>query len=544
MKTKFKRIKKAAAILLIALFTISAAGCQSQSDDGNGKTEEKKVLNAALGAEPASMDPAISLTIDVRSYLSHVFEGLTVFDENGNLDYGVAKAWEANEDCSEYKFTLREDAVWTDGEPVTAEDFKYAWLRVLDPETASGWASYLYYIKGAEAYNSGMGTADEVGIEIGENGELIVTMESTCSFFAEMTAMQPYYPVRQDVIETYGDTWAANEEHFVSNGAYVLSEWKHDEMLVCEKNEAYWNTEKVNLQQICFYLMGDSNAAMNAYEADTIDFVESVLTSDEMEQIAEVQSCDFTYTKFLALNLQRDVFADVRVREAIAIALDRETIASFMGTGYKGLCTWVPEGFVNPDTGKDYRDADEKTYYTANADLETAKNLMEEAGYPEGEGFPTITYLTNTSSSNTQLAQIVKEQLSKIGINVNVEAYESKVFNEYRYNREFDIVAASWAAEYPDISSYFYGLQSKDINNYASFCSERFDELYMQALAVQDVGERYELYHEAENLAMESYGVIPLYAIDTQYIAKDGLTNYTHDVTGCLNFNYAKYEES
>lgn len=521
------------AILLTISTIVLMTGCQKTTNDN-----ETSTLDVVLGSEPATLDPAISLTIDIRSYLSHLFEGLTVLNESGSVKPGIAELWTSNEDMTEYTFTIRDTAVWTDGKKVSAQDFKYAWLRVLNPETASGWASFLYYIKGAEEYNQGLISEESVGITVVDENTLHVELESACSFFAAMVAMQPYYPVRQDIIEKNGNDWAFNPDLFVSNGVYELKEWNHDESIVMSKSDTYWGSVNGSFNTINFLLVEDSSTVMNLYETGDVDFVEKVLTSSEMEQVGKIQSCDFTVTKFLSINSKRNTFSDVRVREAISIALNRDNIAKLMGTGYIALCSWVPYGFAD-DNGKDFRDQIDKTYVSSSSDLERARALMTEAGFPDGEGFPAIDYLTNTSSLNVTLAEIVKEQLSQLGIQVNVITYESKVFNEYRANRNFDIVAASWAAEYPDISSYFYGFQSADINNYASFNNKKYDKLYDKALTLSSISERYALYHKQEELIMNSWYILPLYAENTSYIANDRLSGYIHDVTGCLNFNNA-----
>lgn len=523
---KFKHI---ISFFLCIVITLSLCACGQDT-----VSKESNSLNVALGSEPNTLDPAISLTIDVRSYLAHIYEALIVLSEDGSATPGVAASWSANDECTEYVFTIRDDAVWSDGSQVTAEDFIYAWLRVLDPETASGWASYLYYIKGAEEYNSGIGTSDGVGLRA-ENGKLVVELEAPCSYFVEMTAMQPYYPVKREIVESNGEAWASDAEKIVSNGPFIISEWKHDELIQLKKSPSYWNSDKVQLDELNFYLMADSTATMNSYESGILDFEENILTSSEMSQLDKIQTCDFTVTKFLSLNLNREFFSDIRVRKALAIVLNRTELASIMGNGYLPLCTWVPKGFINSDSGIDYLDEEDATqYFEAESKLEEAKELLSCAGYPNGDGFPEISYLTNTSSSNVQLAEAVKYQLEQLGITVNIEAYESKIFNDYRAKREFDIVAASWAAEYPDISSYFYGMRATDINNYASFANETFDELYLKALSLDNVSERFECYHELETLAMDSYAIIPLYAVNTEFIAKENVKGFYHDTTGCL----------
>lgn len=493
----------------------------------------------ALGSEPNSLDPAISLTTDVRSYITCMFEGLVNLDSEGNLVKGVACSWETNEDNTEYTFLIRDDAMWSNGEKIRAEDFKYSWIRVLDPQVASGWASFLYYIKNAEKFNSGECTAEEVGI-VANGNKLVVRMETPCAFFAAMTAIQPYFPVYKPTIDSNGVNWSNNAETYVSNGAFVLSEWKHDLRITVEKNPNYWDKERIKSEKIIFELIENNSLAINAYESKQLCYLESILTVDEMKQVDEIEESAFTVTKFLSLNFLREKFADVRVREAIAIALDREQIAILIGDGATPLCSFIPYGFNNQ--GVDFRldGTTKEMYFSKTANIKRAKELLNEAGYSV-ENSLELDYLTNTSSQNIALAEIIKSQLSNVGIKVNIIALESKVFNDRRVKRNFDIVASSWAAEYPDISSYLYGFRSTDFNNYASYNNAEFDKLYTQ-IVLDSSKYRYLTVHQAEDMIMNDIAAIPLFAKNKTCITQNGFNGYYHDITGCAVFKYVWQE--
>ena len=296
----------------------------------NYLTDVNVLPKIVLGTEPSSIDPAKSLTIDVRSYLSNLFEGLVNIDEKGFIEDGVAYKWSSDTNNTEYIFKLRNNAMWSDGVRVIANDFKYAWLRVLNPETASGWASYLYYIKGAEKYNNGTGSVDDVGIDVIDDNTLKVTLENPCSFFISMTALQPYYPIRKDIIERYGDSWTENSYSFVSNGAFHLNKWKHDLEISVMKNDLYWNKEHIKLPGIVFKLFSDSSAILNSYEAGEIDYAGNILTAEEMKQVSEIKNSSFVITKFISLNLNKTIFSDIKLRKAISIVLNREEISKII----------------------------------------------------------------------------------------------------------------------------------------------------------------------------------------------------------------------
>lgn len=530
MKKSLKRV-----ITIIVLLALICGGIFYLKNN-----EKKNIpnLKVVLGSEPNSLDPAISLTIDVRSYLSNLYEGLVNINEKGEVLEGVSNKWETNDNNTEYTFHIRKDAKWSDGTEVTAKDFKYSWLRVLDPKTASGWASYLYYIKGAEAYNSGTGSKEDVGLTVVDDKTLKVTLESPCSFFTSMTALQPYYPVKEKVVSKNPE-WASSKETYITNGAFELDSWKHDEKIVIKKSENYWNKNKIHIDKINFELLSDSTVVINSYESGDLDFVQNMATYDEMKQVGTISSSDFVYTKFLALNSNSEVLKNDKVREAISIALDRKELSKLMGSGINPLTSFVPYGFYNTSERKDYtEDSNSKTYLKETAEIEKAKKLIKESGLDNIE----LTYLTNTSSTNIALSEIVKEQLSKVGITVNIQALEKKVFNEYRRGKKFDIVAASWAAEYPDISSYLYGFRSTDVNNYSGFSSKEFDSLYKKIITEDNQAKKFKYTHDAENLVMDSSLIIPLYSEGTYYLKNEKLTNAYHDVTGCLIIKYAYFK--
>ena len=255
------------------------------------RIDNTRTANLVLGSEPSSLDPAISLTIDARAYLSNMFEGLMSIGSDGSLKPAAASSFTTNSQQSVYTFTIRNNARWSDGSAVTANDFKYAWLLVLDPSTASGWASYLYYIKGAKEYNSGKGSTNDVGIKVVNDTTLEVTLAAPNSFFGSMTALQAYFPVQKKTIEANGQAWSTKAETYVSNGAYKLESWGHDTQIVLTRNDQYWNRNTVHLAQIHFKLLSDPNSIISAFQSKDLAYVNRyVLTVDQMSQVRSVHS--------------------------------------------------------------------------------------------------------------------------------------------------------------------------------------------------------------------------------------------------------------
>ena len=527
-------MKKLVAVFSISTLFASLVACNSS------KISEYSVI-VSLGSEPGTLDPAIALTVDTRAYLSHLFEGLTYIDSDGTVRPAVAKEWTHNGDFTEWRFFIREDPLWSDGKLVSAEDFKYAWLRVLDPQTASGWASFFQYIDNATLYNEGNCSEDAVGISIEKGNELVVLLNTPCSFFDSMVSLQPYYPVRQDIITKYGAGWTRDPESFIINGAFMLSSWRHNESITLVKNIKFFNSEFVNIEKIVFILSTNSSVIMSAFETNEIDFAANTLTSSEMRQISSVSLADYAHTKFLALNLKREKLQNIDVRKAINLLLDRTEIAKQIGDTTLPLLTFIPEGFLNFDEDLDYtKDSHSTVFFDSVANIAEAINLLTNVGYSSNNPL-LLDYLTNNSSLNTALAEIIKEQLELSGlIKVNINVFESAVFNSKRVDRDFDIVAASWAAEYPDITSYLYGFKSSDFNNYASFNSVEFDLVFDSIFKAQNASEKMKTTHEAETIIMKSYAIAPLYYEKTPFVTKGTIDGYWYDLTGCLTFKYAQ----
>lgn len=371
---------------------------------------------------------------------------------------------------------------------------------------------------------------------------LKITLENPCSFFASMTSLQPYYPVKSEIIDLYGDLWTETPSSFISNGAFFLDKWNHDLEVVMLKNNNYWNKDNVKLSGIIFKLFSDSSAVMNSYNAGEIDYVGNILTSEEMKQISEIKISDFIFTKFIALNLNSPIFKNYNIRKAVAMALDRKEISNIIGGQSLPLLRFIPCSFYN-NFKKDIclQDGDGFSYLDNNNRINEAKLLLKDVDIKK---YKKITYLTNTNSLNIMLAEIIKNQLSKIGLDVEIVAVEKKIFNTYRNEKKYDIVAASWAAEYPDITSYLYGFRSSDLNNYAGFKSEEFDSTLNAVMIEKDNNKRFELVYDAENLVLKSFAVIPLYYENSSYISNSNLKDFYYDITGCLKLSDSYYNKN
>ena len=374
--------------------TISPAGRAFTNTTMTGAPRAEVQKLVYNNVENASYDPIRNgSTIELTA---HMFEGLTCWTE-GELTLGQAESIDVSEDGLVYTAHLRDDIFWSDGKPVTAYDFEWSWLRELDPDTAAKYVRRLYPIKNAQAYNSGECSADEVGLACPDERTLVITLEAPQLVFEEYLASPPFMPVRQDMVETYGEDWSLSPESCIGNGPFRMISHTPGEKIVYEKNPYYYDADKIILEEIECRFITESSVELMAYETGEIQI--AVRPTGEICQLHP----DETYiisrlsSMWLVVNTQDEVLSDSRVRRALAMAIDRQAICD---TVFKGAeqpaYTIVPSSLVDPSSGNLW--IDYGRYFEEN--VEEAQALLAEAGYPGGQGFPTITYGTSSGAEH------------------------------------------------------------------------------------------------------------------------------------------------
>ena len=377
------------SMLLIA--TLLATGCggggtdESTNGDANeGTSEGEKILRTNNQSEPGSLDPALAQGTHESWVLDHTFEGLMKLDEEGHVAPGMAESYEVSDDDLTYTFTLRDDIKWSNGDPVTAEDFEFAWKRALDPDLAADYAFQLYYIKGGEAYNTGEGSIDDVMIKALDEKTLEVTLETPTGYFLELTAFYTYYPVNKKVVEENPD-WAKDASTHVSNGPFKLTEWEHDASIKIRKNENYYDKDMVKLDGIDFAIIDDENTAWQGYEGGEFDFLaqvpQAVTAQLQAENNPELVIGGMVGTYYYNLNSKVKPFNNVKVRKGLSMTLDRETIVSKITQGGEIAAEGIVPFGMFDEEGKEYR---EKVGKLIEYNPEEGKKLFEEGLAEEG----------------------------------------------------------------------------------------------------------------------------------------------------------------
>lgn len=489
-----------------------------QEEPAKEKVEQKIVYN--LGADPKTIDPQLNSAVDGSIVLNNAFEGLMREDGNSKVIPGVAEKYEVSSDQLTYTFHLRKDAKWSDGKPVVAGDFEYAWKRGLNKETAAEYAYQLYYIKNGKAFNKGEAEEKEVGIKVIDDYTIEVTLEAPTKYFLSLTAFPVYFPVRKDVVESAKDRWALSPDTYISNGPFKMSEWKEKESITFVKNENYWNKDKVKLETLEMKLIDDQITYLNAFKSEEIDIIEAPPQSEVPKLLADKTATSFPNfgTYFYCINLSdkakdvdpeaAKVLANPKVRQALSLAIDRQLMVDKVSQGGQiPALSYVPPGILD-SAGKEFC----TEYLKPTSDVEKAKKLLEEAGYPNGEGMPTITVTFNNSAGHQNIAQAVQDMWQKnLGINVELKNEEWAVFQDTRTNFQFSIARHGWSGDYNDPMTFLDMWVTGNPQNNSGYSNPKYDELINSAKKELDDAKRTQTLHDAEKILMEDMPIIPFY---------------------------------
>ncbi len=505
--------KKILLILMASvLAAILATGCGGGVNNNTAGENGEKILRHNHGEEPDSIDPALTTTVDGGNIVIACFEGLTTLDENDLPTAGVAESWAVNEEQTLYTFHLRQDARWSDGQPVTAYDFDYAWKRTLRPDTAAEYAYQLFYIKNAMEYNEGAANAEDLGIRVVDEHTLEVELNAPTPYFLSLTAFPTLFPVRRDIVEANGEQWALDPATHIGNGPFKLAEWRSKDRMKLVPNEHYWDRGRVKLDAVVKTFIAEAGTMLAGYEAGEIDVIDSVPFSeiDGMKQTGELQMITQLGTYYYCFNVAKPPFDNPKVREAFALAVDREDITNKVRKSGVPATAFVPPGVPDTAAGKDFR-AVGGDYFPPTAQPEQARRLLSEAGYPDGAGMPPITLLFNDSDEHRIIAEAVQEMWKQnLGVNVAVQNQEWKVFIDTRHSGDFQIARHDWLGDYNDPMTFLDLFTTGNGNNDARWSSKDFDRLIDRARLAADESERMATLHEAEKMIMEDVIMIPI----------------------------------
>lgn len=556
-KTMFK---KAAAAVLCTAMVVSlaacggsgtketaaagseAAGTEAGSEAGSAAegTGEKKEFDLTVqnGSEPDTLDPNALNSNDSMDITLHMFEGLSKYASDGKgVELGQAKDYTVSDDGLVYTFNLRDDIFWSDGQPVVAGDFVYSWQRLV-----SGGYDNSYFIDmvlNAVEIQKGEKDKTELGVKAVDDKTLEVTLKTPCPYFNEIVAAAVTSPVRQDIIEANGDTWYTNPETYIGNGAYKLTEWSNQEKIVMEPNDKYYDYANLGPTKITWMLMDDDNAILAAFESGDLAYAASFPTEeiDRLKDAGIFQVAPVAGTYYIEVNAKGNgaipELQDPKVRRALALAIDRNYIVeTITKRGETPADAFMPTGFLDAD-GSDYSDKIDKFWdnSTYEANCEEAKKLLAEAGYPDGAGFPTISYTINNNTAHSSIAEYLQNVWKEVlGIDCTIDSQEFKVFLDTRQRGDYALARAGWTVDYMDPASMMELWITSSGNNDAHFYNDEYDALIAAAASTGDKAERYENFHKAEKILEEQLPIIPLYFYSEPYLMDttkyDGFYSY------------------
>ena len=551
-------MKKKIVSLVLALALMSSAfvGCgnstaASSAAQGTGSTADtsEKSLSVSLGAEPATMDPALNQAADVTTVMNHLFEGLTRYSPDHKIVNAQAKEIKKSDDHKTYTITLRDDIKWSDGKPVTAGDFEYAWKRAVDPKTASQYVYIFDPVLNANEIAAGKMDKDKLGVKATDDKTLVVTLRAPCAYFDELLSFTAYFPVRKDIVEG-NDKWTQDSKTYISNGAFKLKDWSHKESITLEKNPNYYDKDKIKLDTLKFVLLEDDAPRLAAYQNDEISFCYTI----PIEEIASWKDKpDFKIlpdlsTNYITFNCQKKPFDDVRVRKALSLAIDRDYIADkITKKAQTPAGAFVPIGLQDVDATKTFRDVGGDYISVKSEDYEKnvaeAKKLLAEAGYPDGKGFPTVEYATNPASMNNATAEALQNMWkTALGVNATISQQEWSVFIDSRNKGNFQIARGGFGVDFNDAVSMLDLFVTNGGNNDGKYSNPEYDKLIAQVKATDDNKVRMPLLHKAEEILMRDMPVAPTTYRTRIVLLNPKVKGYYQSPMGFDYFMYATVE--
>ena len=531
--------KLTAALLTLTLVCTGAlSGCVTADPSAE---EGEKGITVAISSDTGTMDPAGSIALTYLAYSVSALDELLTYDENGEIEYRAAESYEVNDDSTVWTFHLREDALWSDGTPVTSADFMNTITRALDPASGSGYANYLFPIENAEAIYNGEADVDSLGVETPDEHTLIFRLAEPCVYFLDLLRLPVYTPSCSEYADSVDSGWDRDPETSLSNGPFCLAEYVPDQYFVLEKNENYWNADAVKLDTITYRFFDDTQSMANAYEAGEADVATSLSSTvmEAYEGTDDLFVTDQIATRYIYMNLNVEPLNDVRVREAINLAINREELCQIVGSDTEPAYNLVAKYMKDKNTGEYFVDEADQPF---EEDVAKAQELLAEAGYPNGEGFPELTYNYPTLEMDSDTAQVIQEQLKEnLNITINLEAQELQANYSTRYAGDFDLCRMNWTADFADPYTYLSMLLSNSTYNCSGINDTEYDSIVAASNSESDPAKRSELLHQAEQLAVgEQFYIIPLFAMKSVNLVNPDITGIRQiPASGALEYRYA-----
>lgn len=523
-----------AVVLALTLFT----GCGSKDSKTENTGGAANDIRVWLASTPETLDPGKNTSMDGSNYSIHLYQGLYRFkyDASG-VELGDAKSADVSEDGLTWTFTLRDDIKWTDGQPVTAKDYEYAWKRVCDPATASPYGYDMAgFIKNGVAALDGNAKAEDIGVKAVDDKTLEVVLEAPCAFFDEITAFPSMYPVRQDMVEADPDGWWTDPSTHMSNGPFKMESYTIDQSLVIVPNEDYYDRALIKPTSLTFNFLADENAAHSAFRAGEIDISNQTPPAEvaklKEEGLLDVRTQLGTY--YLSFNTRKAPFDDPNVRKALTLAIDRKFLSEVvLQNTYQPAYSFVGPGFADADPAQEFHEiSGEYISSDFEANCELAKQALADAGYPNGEGFPVISYNYNTSSVHQPIGEAIAKTWEEVlGIKTTLNNQEWNTFLDDRRKGNFEVARNGWVADWNDASTMLNLFTSTSGNNDGKYTNPKYDESMKQS-NTGDAAAHFQKMHDAEKILMEDWGAAPVLHYTQNFMVSKSLKDWYYTPVG------------
>lgn len=548
-------MKKWFGIVFVVLAVSFLAACTAnesagEDDDANNEESEdnaevqeesddmEKVLYMNNGEEPSSFNPPVGFDSVSWNALNNLMEGLTRLGDDHTPEPAMAEDWDISDDGITYTFYIRDDANWSNEDPVTADDFVYAWTKLLDPETESPASFLAFLIENGEEFYNGDASADDLGLKAVDEKTFEVELNAPAGYFLHVVTNPAFFPVNKAVAEDNPD-WHAEADSFIGNGPFELESWEHDDEFVMVKNDAYWDAESVHLDKIHWAMVNETTTEYQMFENGELDMSSiPAEMSDELIDDANTVIEDQGGLEFYRFNVMEEPFTNEKIRRALAFAVDREEMAEYVvKNGVEPAFGFVSPGFLNP-SDEDFRDVngDLVTF-----DPEAAKQLLEEGMEEEGyEELPEITLSYNTSEDNKAVAEALQGMFAEnLDVEVSLENKEWNVFSEEQMDLELQFSRSSFLFDYADPINFLESFITDSSMNRTGWDNEEYNDLIAKAKTESDENARWEYMYEAEKLLAEEMPILPIRYYNQVVIQNPDISGIVRHPVGYIELKHA-----
>lgn len=515
-----------------------------------GKKSEENVFVMTIQSEGSTLNSSLVTKSPDLQALSFITEGIYKVGPDGKLTLGQAKEVNVSDDGLVYDIILRDDIFWSNGDPVTAYDFEYAWKKALDPKTGASYAYILYPILNAEKVNNGQLQASDLGVKVIDEKHLVVTLENATPYFNSLLSFVTYYPLNEKFVKEQGENYALEADNLISNGAFVLTDWVQGESMTYVKNDKYYNKENINLDKVVIKFILNDAARLNAYNNEEIDLTK--LSSEQMKDYLDsknVYKIKEAVSTYLSFNVEDSIMKNKNIRLAIDYAIDRDKLVQASTEGISSVpeYAFTPQGVGMPGVNKDFVDeAFDAGLVKVVQNKELANEYLQKGLKELGlEKLPEITLVSADDSTSKKVVEYIQEELRQVlGITLNVELMTYKERVARGSSKQYQVILTAWGADFLDPINFLDLFASFSGNNTPGYKSAKYDDLVKKVNIESDKAKRVGYLIELEKQLVQDVPIIPLMQRKSNYLVRENFQNIFFPSFGAeIEVSYIKVQK-